>query len=387
MLTQSSIASLTELPPPVLSIYLDTNAAKPGGMASGGARPPHLARFQSHLRLLAAPGGKDQKCLREQAERAKAFLNQLFACRGVILFVGPSVWQEVRLQVPVQDEIHWGAPALAQLFWLLDEYRPYGLVLAARKAARFLLSRFNEIVELDPVAFSPGESRRKEMGPVSRPGVKMSHGINRDAFQHHREARYRHFYGQVAGRIERWAKAERLDRIFLAGLHRTVREICDQLPGSLRNAVVPVEEDFGWMSSAELQSKILQLVESHERRREMELVQQLFDGEPGVTRGVDQTLAQLQQGRLRRIVIDRSFHGHARQCLRCGHIDRTADPLCPSCGGERQAAALRSVLPLLTRRQAVPVEIVSGEAAQALQKWEGIGGWLRELEKKEYTSG
>jgi hypothetical protein len=28
------------------------------------------------------------------------------------------------LQVKVDDELHWGPPALKQLFWLLDEHLP-----------------------------------------------------------------------------------------------------------------------------------------------------------------------------------------------------------------------------------------------------------------------
>jgi peptide subunit release factor 1 (eRF1) len=125
---------------------------------------------------------------------------------------------------------------------------------------------------------------------------------------------------------------------------------------------------------------------SHERERESRLVDDLLGSERGVTIGIDETLAQLQQGRIRRLVLVKGFNGNLHQCVRCGQMDRTADPVCPACNGERRTVALREILPVLSRRHEVAVEVVAGEAAQRLQEAGGIGAWLREFEKKEYSS-
>jgi peptide subunit release factor 1 (eRF1) len=101
--------------------------------------------------------------------------------------------------------------------------------------------------------------------------------------------------------------------------------------------------------------------------------------------GIDETLVQLQQGRIRNLAVVKGLDGSLKQCVQCAWVDRTQDPACPACGGERQAVRLREVLPLLARRYNVSVEVVSGEAARRLQEAGGMGAWLRETAKKEYA--
>jgi len=224
------------------------------------------------------------------------------------------------------------------------------------------------------------------MGPVSRPGVRMSRGTDRDVFAHHVSAQYAHFDREIATQIGRWRAAESLDAVFLVGLSDMVRDIQKELPQAIREEVTLVEEDLGWMSRAQLQERITPIVVSHERERESRLVDNLLGSERGVTIGIDETLAQLQQGRIRRLVVVKGFNGNLHKCVRCGQVDRMADPVCPGCNGERRTVTLREILPGLSRRHQVAVEVVAGEAARKLQEAGGMGAWLREFEKKEYSS-
>ena len=72
--------------------------------------------------------------------------------------------------------------------------------------------------------------------------------------------------------------------------------------------------------------------------------------------------------------------------MKCSWVDRTSDPVCPACGGRRQSVAFRDVLPELLRRHNALLEIVSGEAADKLREKGGMGAWLRESDKKEYSA-
>jgi peptide subunit release factor 1 (eRF1) len=275
---------------------------------------------------------------------------------------------------------------LSQLYWLLDENRPYGTVLVDRKRARFLLSWLGEFLELEEMEFRMEPSRKKEMGPVSRPGVRMSSGTNRDVFEHHVEAQYAHFNRAIAARIGRWRAAESLDAVFLVGLSDMVKPIQMELPQELREEVMLIEKDLGWMTRAEIQERIAPMVVSRERERETRLVDELLGSERGVTMGIDETLAQLQQGKLRRLAVVKGFNGDLHQCVRCGQLDRTANTVCTSCAAERRTVTLREILPGLSRRHQVALEVVAGEAARKLQEAGGMGAWLREFEKKEYSS-
>jgi peptide subunit release factor 1 (eRF1) len=92
--------------------------------------------------------------------------------------------------------------------------------------------------------------------------------------------------------------------------------------------------------------------------------------------GIDETLHQLQRGRVRELVIARGLKGTARQCLNCRWVDRSGDPVCPLCGSERSSRTLRTVIPELASAFGVPMEIVAGDAAKKLRDAGGIGAWL-----------
>lgn len=385
MLQPSVIQSLPTLVGPVLTVYLDTDQAK---QINRGLKPGYLTRLESQAKLIAQTVSPDeQEFFQAQLRRTEAYLErQPPRCRGVATFAGTDRWEFVPLQVEVEDEIKWGTPALAQLLWLLDEHKRYGVVVPGRERARFFLYWLGEVHELEEKEFRLEPSKRKEMGPVSRLGVRLSRGTNRDVFEHHMAAEYAHYDQQIAERIERWAAVERLESVFLVGLVQMVKAIRKEIAPAVIEKIVLIEEDLGWVSQTELLARIEPAVVSHKRKCEMASVEAMLGDPRNVVMGIDEALVQLQQGRIRSVVVEKGLRGGVQQCVACSWADRTSDPVCPACGGKRQNAALRDVLPELVRRYDVSLEIVSGEGAGKLQESGGMGAWLREFEKKEYPA-
>jgi hypothetical protein len=384
MLRPGFIQSLPELAGPALTVYLDTNPAKE---FNRGLKPGYLTRFESQAESTAeAVSPIHTEAFREQVARIEEYLRiHPLPYKGTVIFAGRDAWEVVPLQIEVQDEIRWGAPAVAQLYWLLDEHKPYGLVVADQKRARFFLYWLDELLELEEKEFRMKVTRKKEMGPVARAGgVRMSRGTNRDAYERHVDAQYAHFYRQVAERVERWCAAEHLQSVFLAGLSEMAKGIWKELPQALQEKAIPIEEDLGWMSRAELLERFQPIVVEREREREMKLIGDLLGAGRGVVVGIDETLAQLQKGTIRTVVIAKGLNTTLLRCGECLWADRTADPRCPACGRERYEAALREILPELARRYNISLEVVSGEAARKLQEAGGMGAWLSELGRKEY---
>jgi hypothetical protein len=344
--------------------------------------------LESQAKLIAqtvSPG--EQEFFQAQLRRTEAYLErQPPRCRGVATFAGTHRWEFVPLEVEVEDEIKWGTPALAQLLWLLDEHKRYGVVVPGRERARFFLYWLGEVHELEEKEFRLEPSKRKEMGPVSRLGARLSRGTNRDVFEHHMAAEYAHYDQQIAERIERWVAVERLESVFLVGLVQMVKAIRKEIAPAMIEKIVLIEEDLGWVSQTELLARIEPAVVSHKRKCEMASVEAMLGDPRNVVMGIDQALVQLQQGRIRSVVVEKGLRGGVQQCVACSWADRTSDPVCPACGGKRQNAALRDVLPELVRRYDVSLEIVSGEGADKLQESGGMGAWLREFEKKEYPA-
>jgi len=369
-----------------LTIYLDANPTKP---VIRGLKPDYLARFESQSRMIAetVPAG-DLPVFFEQVQRADAYLhNHPLKCRGAVIFAGPDTWEFVPLLTEVEDEVHWGTPALAQLFWLLDQHKPHGIVLVGQKRAQIFLWWLGEMLELEEKEFRMDPSKVKEMGPVSRAaGVRVSRGTDHDVYEHHVDAEYANYHKQIAKDVDRWCAAEHLNSLFVVGLVAMAKGIWRELPPALRGKTTVIEKDLGWLESrTELEKRIEPFVEKHEREREVVLVDGLLDDSRAVVIGIDETLVQLQQGRIRNLAVVKGLDGSLRQCLKCSWADRTQEPACPACGGEREVVKLREALPQLARRYSVSVEVVAGEAARRLQEAGGMGAWLRETEKKEYA--
>src|SRR2546430_15546567 len=75
----------------------------------------------------------EQVLSREQLNRIEEFLRDRHPHeKSVAVFAGRNAWQFVPLQVAVNNDLRWGAPAVSQLLWLVDEHRPHCIVVVDR---------------------------------------------------------------------------------------------------------------------------------------------------------------------------------------------------------------------------------------------------------------
>jgi hypothetical protein len=384
MLRPALIESLPELASPVLTAYLDTNREK---AANRALEPGYLISLGSQAKLTEQRiDPEDRGAFRKQVERAEGYLRiHPPASKGVVIFAGQDSWEFVPLEAAVEDEVDWGTPNLAPLLWLLEEHKPYGIVTVNKKRAQFFLYWLGEMLALEDKECIPAPSKEKEMGPVARAfGVRVSRGTNRDVFEHHRDAQYSHYYREIAEKIHLWCATEHLQSLFLLGLGEATTAIQTEIAADVRDKIVPVEEDLGWASTAELHERIEPIVVKHEREHATALVEKLLNEERGAVVGIDETLVRLQEGQIRDLVVVKGLDSNLKRCSECLWLDRTTDPRCPACGRERYPVRLRDVLPELARRYKVSVEVVSGDAGRKLESAGGMGAWLREFERKEY---
>jgi hypothetical protein len=150
------------------------------------------------------------------------------------------------------------------------------------------------------------------------------------------------------------------------------------LPSAFRQRVALRRENLSQLSPAALHARVEPVLARWQRDDELGRVEALLGatGSDRVAAGLDQTLARLQEGRVRELVIARGIDGTVRQCERCGWADRSADPSCARCNGERRAVAIRVAIPELARRKRVSIDVVAGRAATRLRSVEGIAAWL-----------
>jgi hypothetical protein len=380
MLDTDRVRSLPRITPPVLTAYVDTN---PATRRNQGHPPGYLAWLKTSARGLEGRIDADERLtFREHVHRLERRLrNHPPRARGLVAFSGRRTWELLPLQVKVDDELHWGPPALKQLFWLLDEHRPAGAVLVSRTEARLFRIWLGEVAEEEREALVLDKSawRKKHLVGPSHAGVGKRRGVQRDRFARRVEAQYGRFTVDLARRVQRWSGRHRLRPVLLVGPSAMIGAVFGALPAVLRARVALLRENLSHLSPAALQARLEPVLARWRRDDELRRVEALLGarGSSGIATGLDDTLARLQEGRVRELLIARGIDGTVRECERCGWVDRSGDPACRRCGGQRRTAAVRVVVAELARRQGVSIDVVAGRAATRLRRAEGIAAWLR----------
>lgn len=381
------VRSCSELPQPVLTAYVNTNPAR---ITNLRPEPEFLTWLNAEAKVVAETVTRgQQKLFREQLERVVNFLRDRGAReRGILIFSGPGVWEAVPLQQEIANELHWGAPSVSQLFWLLDEHKPYCVVVVDRTAARFFRYHLGEFAQLAEKSFEVDTSdwSKQDMGKFAAArqsslrgagGIRKSRGAQRDTFEHRVDAQYLHLCTQTARRAAHLTKTQDLSAVFLVGSDRLIQPIAAAFPPEFARPVVKVKKDLGGKVAPALEQLLAPAIARWEQAHESALVATLLSDGRGTILGMDETLARLQKGGVRTLVVVRDLDTRLRRCVRCGWTDRSADAVCAACGGEREQVTLREALPGLAWKHDVEVQIVSGEAAERLKGAEGMGGWLR----------
>ena len=387
MLGLSEVRAFLSLPQPVLTAYLDVSPAKP---VNRGPAPEYLTWLNAAGKALASGLAADeQKTFREQLDRVETFLRGRIAPRrGLLIFAGPATWESVPLQVSVENELRWGRPALAQLVALLSRHKPYGVAVVDLAEARFFRYQLGDLTELEQRKFVVDISqwRKKDMGKVARAResslrgareMKKARGADHDTYDHRMDEQYKRLQSETAQQALELCERHGLAALFLVGDTRLIEPIAREFPRDFRARVAMIEEDLAGIVSPALEERLEPSIAEWERSQESEHVTELLRSHRGAVVGIEKTLAELQRGRIRTVVVAASLDGELLQCAECGRADGSEDVLCPYCGSERKAVSFREVMPELAWKYNAEVEFVGGQASQRLAEAGGIGGWLR----------
>ena len=255
-----------------------------------------------------------------------------------------------------------------------------GIGAVDRAGARIFRCEVGELSELPAMKFEVDASqwKRKEHGHMARRRTKMPHGLLRDVFKHRVDEQYRCFFRHIAERTKFICERENLEAVLLVGSERLTKPIKSALPLNLQERAAVIPEDLARVSSARLRAKILPKVAEWIQRFAETRTAQLVESERGGVVGFDETLAELQEGRIGTLLMVRGLDADLRQCTKCGDVSRSADPVCAKCGGPRRHVTLSQILDAIADKHHTRIEVLAPDSAAALAKAGGMGGWLRQ---------
>jgi hypothetical protein len=378
VLSAKQVESFIQLPEPLLTAYLNTRRAEP---SRHPLVPESFVWLKKEAKLVGHGLSRtEQGLLEHQLARIREFLdNRSPKERGLVIFAGAKTWELVPLQVAVDNEIHWGRPAVSQLLWLVAEHKPSCVVVVDHKSASFFQYQLRELLKIGERKFKIdiSEWKRKDIGHIAGQEIQKTRGSQRNAFEHRMDAQYAHLCTDTANQAIALSKEHNCTAIVLIGEDRLSRSIEAAMPQDIRQHVIKIQEDFAGLTDRELEKRLEPIIEEWEHKYQAAIVTEFLFSDRGTVTGIEESLFRLQNGSVRKLLLTRDLDVDLRQCLKCGWTERTGDLLCSACGGEKRTVTLREVLPALAKLHKADIQIVSGDAANIMRKRGEMGARLR----------
>lgn len=374
---------------PILSLYVDTNPAKPEN-----AGRAYALRAKDALKALKVPEAIAEKTL-------EILRNQVLEAKTAVFFAGEDLFETVPLQVelPLLSSVktafldekserylvegvlaHYGEPFLLPLVYALDEHERYGVVYLDREKWRVFEVFLGEIEEvadaflaLDTEAWrrlsldAPG--RRFNLGGIARGGA------GQDLFAKRLEAWEERFYKALAHELQRLFEVRGFTRLVLMGPEEHTKLFLGYLPKRLRERVVALLPSLPHPGATpgEVLKRLEPELERIEREKEVELLRGLEKTYPRAAFGPE-VLERLQEGRVEVWVLPWRLDQVVYACDGLyfpGEAEARA--YCKNPG----AKPLAVVLPELASGYAAKLEFVRGEAEKRLLERGGMAALLR----------
>ena len=291
--------------------------------------------------------------------------------KGISIFssVAMNLWQVYALPPRVRDIFSVDrTPYLSPLVALLDEYRPFCIVLVDRMRAKIFevyLGQIQNVVELiDEI------SRRTKTGG----GWK---GNEDQKLKRHQEEEIHRHFKHVVQSLGAISKQFRPEGLVLGGHRQDLIAFESFLPHEWREKVVGrVNVDLHASHEAILE-KGLEIESSHRRAYEEKLVGTLEEqvADKRAVAGVLKTLEAYRKGQIHRLVVDRALRVTGSRCMDCEFLGH-GEEVCPHCQSRLYPISdiVDDLVETIVKRGG-KVEYVSGNGS--MSQLGGIGAILR----------
>ncbi len=369
----------------VLTIYLNTDSS-----VSDGGRTASQIWLKGALKDLKKKISRDDLPYFEKVEEKAQLIVEgtLFKEKSAIIFVGEVLKEVITLQVGVEKEVSFGKPSIGQIIWLLEEYRPYGVIFVDATKVEFLRIQLNrvEMIKSFDLGLETTDWRKQRLMPPSSPrdGITrgaMGGGDRVEAFVDRVEANTQRFYKETTSFFSQLKKNYNINEIVLGGSEIIQDRYLKLLSKNKEVMVVGRVAIPLYAPPKEVLDTSLAVFWEYEREREKKIVELLLERSAtgnlaGV--GLDSSLKTLKDGKADTVIISRQIKVSLRECKLCFNLEKDKSGPCSFCGSEVFArGSIKTFLPLLIRKHKIKLEILGGEASEVLMTYGGIGAFWR----------
>jgi peptide subunit release factor 1 (eRF1) len=297
--------------------------------------------------------------------------------RGIVMFLDESdgfFWQ-VDADFPIKNQARWNRELFLQpLAAAMDDAEPYAVALMGHASLRLFVIALGEIEELITEAFPTRTVRH--IRTVGTDHIGSASHVQRKA-----DERIRWNLRHVKTVVDWLLQSKEINRLILAGTPEITSEFQKLLPKRLASRVIGAIDTATDASPERLLAAAEPIAKKYEHDTEVKLIEEIVTEaakrKKAVT-GLSNTLHAINQARVWRLVYSDEFRSPGWECSKCAALFSAERPSCLYCG-----AVVRPVPDVVEHaiehalRKGAGIEVVTGDASEALINAGGIGALLR----------
>jgi peptide chain release factor subunit 1 len=349
----------------VLTIYLNTHRGQ-------DPQEKYFTVFKDMAKDIENEvGDKGRKAVKKDLKKITDFLRYKFSkkAKGIVIFSckAENIWQIIELPVSVFNQYFLARSFyIKSLLRILEDYERFCLLLVDKEKARVFTVYLGKIEEHFDV-FDEVVGKHKQGG------------ASEARFQRHHEDEVHRHLKRVARLTFRFFKRQKFDRLIIGYTTPEVLPLLKAVlhPWLLDRIVAKFDVEM-FAPTKKILSKALKIEGIVERQKEEEAVQILENNlgpkKKGIV-GLDDTLFELQEGRVNFLIINRGFKHKGRECQKCKYLDTWQEKTCPLCGFEMRP--IKDVVEKAVKKALdsdIKIEFVKSKKLEKLGK---IGALLR----------
>jgi hypothetical protein len=291
--------------------------------------------------------------------------------KGVAIFaeIGGDWFEAFQFPTAVPNRLEiLDYPLIGPLTQIVRRFPQYGVIVVDREHLR-LLSLHMGVV---------GEDYTQEPDAIPTPHDVQAGGYSHKDFQKRKAEEARHFYKDFVEEIGRFHERVKPDHYVLLGTTENTGRFREFLPKFIDDLIIEVAHAPPAPGAPEIARRLQPIIDEHARREEataLDLLQSRVSQSHFATAGVHDTLIQLQEGKVDRLVVSRDLQKEGVQCTQCAFYLVRRDGACPYCGGSlKEGVDLVESMIRMAANQAVAVDFV---AADTMHGMNGVGALLK----------
>jgi peptide subunit release factor 1 (eRF1) len=292
---------------------------------------------------------------------------------GVAIYaeVGGDWFEAFQFPTPVANRFQVHAhPVIGPLTQIVRSHPQYGVIIVDREHLRLVSIHMGKV----------GEDYTQAPDAIPTPHDVQAGGYSQKDYQKRKAEEVRHFFRDFAEEVGRFDQRVKPEFFVLLGTTENTRGFLEFLPRPVQERVVheghaPSPSAASGPELVRHLQPVFEELATREQARALDLLQERVRQAHFATSGIHDTLVQLQEGKVDRLVVASGLEREGVQCTQCSFYLVRRDGACPYCGGElRDGVDLVESMIRIAANQAAQVDFVT---ATELSEMNGVGALLK----------